>query len=69
MSLHPVEAEGKGQVLLDVGTDKASESLEELRSSTAGKRRRGKKNATGGRTSCERKLSLHASTREGAPLD
>ncbi|KAH9036646.1 hypothetical protein EDB85DRAFT_2142996 [Lactarius pseudohatsudake] len=42
-SLHPVEVEGKGRVLLDVGAEEVSELLEELQSSAAGKKRGAKK--------------------------
>jgi PHD-finger len=74
-SLHPVEVEGKGRVLLDVGAEEVSELLEELQSSTAGKRRGGKKRRRGGpgsrggkmRTVREEVKPLRA--REGAPLD
>jgi hypothetical protein len=37
MTLHPVQVEGKGRALLDVGIEEVSDLLEELRSSTAGK--------------------------------
>lgn len=47
-SLHPVEVEGKGRVLLDVSAEEVPELLEELQSSTAGKRRGGKKRRRGG---------------------
>ncbi|KAI0262476.1 hypothetical protein BC834DRAFT_389859 [Gloeopeniophorella convolvens] len=47
-SLHPVEVEGKGRVLLDVGTEEASDLLDELQSSAAGKRRGGRRRRRGG---------------------
>ncbi|KAI9510697.1 hypothetical protein F5148DRAFT_1177244 [Russula earlei] len=47
-TLHPVEVEGKGRVLLDIGAEAVSELLEELQSSTAGKRRGGKKRRRSG---------------------
>jgi hypothetical protein len=69
-SLHPVQVEGKGWALLDVGTEEVSELLEELRSSTMGKRRGGKKWRRGGpgrvvarRGPSERKQSLRARAR------
>lgn len=73
-SLHPVEVEGKGRVLLDVGAEEVSELLEELQSSATGKRRGGKKRRRGGpgsrggktRTMREEKPPR---VREGVPLD
>lgn len=74
-SLHPVEVEGKGRVLLDVGTEEVSELLEELQSSTAGKRRGGKKRrrggpgSRGGKMRTMREEAKPPRAREGAPLD
>jgi len=74
-SLHPVEVEGKGRVLLDVGAEEVSELLEELQSSTAGKRRGGKKRrrggpgSRGGKTRTVRDEVKPPRVREGAPLD
>ena len=74
-SLHPVDVEGKGRVLLDVGTVEVSELLEELQSSTAGKRRGGKKRrrggpgSRGGKTRTVREEVKPPRAREGAPLD
>ncbi|KAI0274023.1 hypothetical protein BGY98DRAFT_997208 [Russula aff. rugulosa BPL654] len=74
-SLHPVQVEGKGRVLLDVGTEEVSELLEELQSSTAGKRRGGKKRrrggpgSRGGKTRTVREEAKPPRPREGAPLD
>jgi len=73
--LHPVEVEGKGRVLLDVGAEEVSELLEELQSSTAGKKRGGKKRrrggpgSRGGRTRTVREERKPPRAREGAPLD
>jgi len=74
-SLHPVEVEGKGRVLLDVGAEEVSELLEELQSSTAGKKRGGKKRrrggpgSRGGKTRTMREEVKPSRAREGAPLD
>jgi hypothetical protein len=74
-SLHPVQVEGRGGVLLDVGTEEVPELLEELKSSTAGKRRGGKKRrrggpgSRGGKTRTIREEAKPPRAREGAPLD
>ncbi|KAI0283851.1 hypothetical protein BC826DRAFT_973571 [Russula brevipes] len=73
-SLHPVVVEGKGRVLLDVGAEEVSELLEELQSSTAGKRRGGKKRrrggpgSRGGKARPIREEVKPPRIREGAPL-
>jgi hypothetical protein len=74
-SLHPVEVEGKGRVLLDVGAEEVSELLEELQSSAAGKKRGAKKRrrvgpgSRGGKTRTVREETKPPSVREGVPLD
>lgn len=74
-SLHPVEVEGKGRVLLDVGAEEVSELLEELQSSAAGKKRGAKKRrrvgpgSRGGKTRTVKEETKPPSVREGAPLD
>src|SRR6266404_2331931 len=74
-SLHPVEVEGKGRVLLDVGAEEVSELLEELQSSSGGKKRGAKKRrrvgpgSRGGKTRTVREETRPPSVREGAPLD
>jgi PHD-finger len=74
-SLHPVEVEGKGRMLLDVRAEEVSELLEELQSSAAGKRRGGKKRRRGGsgsrsgKTRTVREEANLPRVREGAPLD
>jgi hypothetical protein len=74
-SLHPVVVEGKGRVLLDVGTEEVSELLEELQFSTAGKWRREKKRRRGGpgsrgrKTRTMREEAKPPCPREVAPLD
>ena len=74
-SLHPVEVEGKGRVLLDVGAEEVSELLEELQSSAAGKKRGAKKRrrvgpgSRGGKTRTVREETKPPSMREGVPLD
>ncbi|KAH9172831.1 hypothetical protein EDB89DRAFT_1962440 [Lactarius sanguifluus] len=74
-SLHPVEVEGKGRVLLDVGTEEVSELLEELQSSAAGKKRGAKKRrrvgpgSRGGKTRTVKEETKPPSVREGVPLD
>jgi hypothetical protein len=74
-SLHPVQVEGKGRVLIDVGTEEVSELLEELQSSTMGKRRGGKKQrrggpgSRGGKTRTMREEAKPPRPREGVSLD
>ncbi len=74
-SVHPVEVEGKGRVLLDVGAEEVSELLEELQSSAAGKKRGAKKRrrvgpgSRGGKTRAVKEEMKPPSVREGAPLD
>ena len=74
-SLHPVEVEGKGRVLLDVGAEEVSELLEELQSSAAGKKRGAKKRrrvgpgSRGGKTRTVREETKRPSVRDGVPLD
>jgi hypothetical protein len=74
-SLHPVEVEGKGRVLLDVGTEEVSELLEELQSSAAGKKRSAKKRrrvgpgSRGGKTRTVREETKRPNVSEGVPLD
>ncbi|KAH9075577.1 hypothetical protein EDB83DRAFT_2350991 [Lactarius deliciosus] len=74
-SLHPVEVEGKGRVLLDVGAEEVSELLEELQSSAAGKKRGAKKRrrvgpgSRGGKMRTVKEETKPPSVREGAPLD
>ena len=74
-SLHPVEVEGKGRMLLDVGAEEVSELLEELQSSAAGKKRGAKKRrrvgpgSRGGKTRTVREETKRPSVREGVPLD
>jgi hypothetical protein len=67
-SLHPVQVEGKGWALLDIGTEEVSELVEELRSSTMGKRRGGP-GSRGGKTRTIREEAEPPRAREGAPLD
>jgi hypothetical protein len=73
-SLHPVEVEGKGRVLLDVGAEEVLDLLEELQSPTTGKRRGGKKRrrgrpgSRGGKTRTAREETKPPRVREGAPL-
>ncbi len=74
-SLHPVDVEGKGRMLLDVGAEEVSELLEELQSSTGGKKRGGKKRrrggpgSRGGKTRTMREETKPPRAREDAPLD
>ena len=74
-SLHPVEVEGKGRVLLDVSAEEVPELLEELQSSTTGKKRGGKKRrrggpgSRGGKTRAVREEAKPTRVREGVPLD
>jgi hypothetical protein len=74
-SLHPVQVEGKGRALLDIGTEEVSDLLEELQSSTAGKRRGGRKQrrsgpgSRGGKTQTIREETKPPRAHEGAPLD
>jgi hypothetical protein len=74
-SLHPVEVEGKGRVLLDVGAEEVSELLEELQSSAAGKKRGAKKRrrvgpgSRGGKTRAVKEETKPPNVRESAPLD
>ncbi|KAI0297505.1 hypothetical protein B0F90DRAFT_1819250 [Multifurca ochricompacta] len=73
-SLHPVEVEGKGRVLLDASAEEVSELLDELQSSTAGKRRGAKKRrrggpgSRGGKTRAVREETRPPRIRECAPL-
>ena len=74
-SLHPVEVEGKGRVLLDVSAEEVPELLEELQSSTTGKKRGGKKRrrggpgSRGGKARAVREEAKPTRVREGVPLD
>jgi PHD-finger len=74
-SLHPVEVEGKGRMLLDVSAEEVSELLEELQSPTVGKRRGGKKRrrggtgSRGGKTRTVREEVKPPRVREGVPLE
>ncbi|KAF8261003.1 hypothetical protein EI94DRAFT_839225 [Lactarius quietus] len=74
-SLHPVEVEGRGRVLLDVGAEEVSELLEELQSSAAGKKRGAKKRrrvgpgSRGGKTRTVKEETRRPSVREVVPLD
>lgn len=74
-SLHPVEVEGKGRVLLDVSAEEVPELLEELQSSAAGKKRGGKKRrrggpgSRGGKARAIREEAKPTRVRQGVPLD